>query len=92
MHEKTLKKIPSGSVPLRDWAGNGGRVFTEASLADSARKVTQAAYKVTPGSPDSIWNFRHRFDGDHQRHGRWPGWIYLPVVRIVVPRTCACDL
>ena len=38
-----------GPVPIRDWKVDGGRVFTPGYLAETAREVTQAAYKVIAG-------------------------------------------
>ncbi|MEW1784237.1 L-lactate dehydrogenase [Arthrobacter sp. NPDC080086] len=38
-----------GPVPIREWTVDGARVFTDASLAGTAREVTQAAYKVIAG-------------------------------------------
>lgn len=38
-----------GPVPIRDWTDDGERVFTPDYLAQTARDVTQAAYKVIAG-------------------------------------------
>ncbi|MET4592087.1 L-lactate dehydrogenase [Arthrobacter sp. 754] len=38
-----------GPVPIRDWEENGERIFTQDYLAETAREVTQAAYKVIAG-------------------------------------------
>lgn len=38
-----------GPVPIRDWKVNGERIFTPGYLAETAREVTQAAYKVIAG-------------------------------------------
>lgn len=38
-----------GPIPVRDWKVDGGRVFTPDYLAETAREVTQAAYKVIAG-------------------------------------------
>lgn len=38
-----------GPVPIRDWKVDGERVFTSEYLAEAAREVTQAAYKVIAG-------------------------------------------
>lgn len=38
-----------GPVPIRDWTVDGGRLFTPGYLAETAREVTQAAYKVIAG-------------------------------------------
>jgi len=38
-----------GPVPIKDWTVDGERIFTPAYLADTAREVTQAAYKVIAG-------------------------------------------
>ncbi|AUZ36285.1 L-lactate dehydrogenase [Arthrobacter sp. PGP41] len=38
-----------GPIPVRDWKVDGERVFTPDYLAETAREVTQAAYKVIAG-------------------------------------------
>ncbi|HEU4668386.1 MAG TPA: L-lactate dehydrogenase, partial [Arthrobacter sp.] len=38
-----------GPIPVRDWKVDGERVFTPGYLAETAREVTQAAYKVIAG-------------------------------------------
>jgi L-lactate dehydrogenase len=38
-----------GPVPLRDWTDHRERIFTPEYLAETAREVTQAAYKVIAG-------------------------------------------
>lgn len=38
-----------GPVPIRDWKDHGERIFTPEYLAETAREVTQAAYKVIAG-------------------------------------------
>lgn len=38
-----------GPIPVRDWMVGGERVFTPAVLEETAREVTQAAYKVIAG-------------------------------------------
>ena len=38
-----------GPVPIRDWKVNGEQVFTPQYLEETAREVTQAAYKVIAG-------------------------------------------
>ncbi|MGO4494272.1 L-lactate dehydrogenase, partial [Arthrobacter sp. 2YAF22_2] len=38
-----------GPVPIRDWTVGGERMFTPGYLAETAREVTQAAYKVIAG-------------------------------------------
>ena len=38
-----------GPIPVRDWMVDGERVFTTEYLAETAREVTQAAYKVIAG-------------------------------------------
>ena len=38
-----------GPVPIRDWTDDGERIFTPDYLAETAREVTQAAYKVIAG-------------------------------------------
>jgi L-lactate dehydrogenase len=38
-----------GPIPVRDWKVDGQRVFTSEYLAETAREVTQAAYKVIAG-------------------------------------------
>lgn len=38
-----------GPIPVRDWTVDGERVFTPEYLAETAREVTQAAYKVIAG-------------------------------------------
>ena len=38
-----------GPVPIRDWKVDGERIFTPGYLSDTAREVTQAAYKVIAG-------------------------------------------
>jgi L-lactate dehydrogenase len=38
-----------GPIPVRDWTVDGERVFNPEYLAETAREVTQAAYKVIAG-------------------------------------------
>jgi L-lactate dehydrogenase len=38
-----------GPVPIRNWTDDGERIFTSELLAETAREVTQAAYKVIAG-------------------------------------------
>ncbi|TQJ68493.1 malate dehydrogenase (NAD) [Arthrobacter sp. SLBN-100] len=38
-----------GPVPIREWRVNGERAFSSDYLADAAKEVTQAAYKVIAG-------------------------------------------
>lgn len=38
-----------GPIPIRDWKVDGKRVFTPQYLEETAREVTQAAYKVIAG-------------------------------------------
>ncbi|MGC0239363.1 L-lactate dehydrogenase [Arthrobacter sp. SD76] len=38
-----------GPVPIREWTSGSGRTFTQEHLTDTAREVTQAAYKVIAG-------------------------------------------
>ncbi|NUU32784.1 L-lactate dehydrogenase [Arthrobacter sp. C9C5] len=38
-----------GPVPIRDWKVDGERIFTPGYLTETAREVTQAAYKVIAG-------------------------------------------
>ncbi|MDV8149876.1 MULTISPECIES: L-lactate dehydrogenase [Arthrobacter] len=38
-----------GPVPIREWEDDGERIFTPDYLAETAREVTQAAYKVIAG-------------------------------------------
>ncbi|MBX7443078.1 MULTISPECIES: L-lactate dehydrogenase [unclassified Arthrobacter] len=38
-----------GPVPIRDWTDGGERIFTPGYLTETAREVTQAAYKVIAG-------------------------------------------
>ncbi|MDT0197358.1 L-lactate dehydrogenase [Arthrobacter sp. AB6] len=38
-----------GPIPVRDWKVDGERIFTPDYLAETAREVTQAAYKVIAG-------------------------------------------
>lgn len=38
-----------GPIPIRDWTAGGERIFTADVLAETARDVTQAAYKVIAG-------------------------------------------
>ena len=55
-----------GPVPIRNWTVDGERIFTSELLAETAREVTQAAYKVIAGRRHQL---RHRPVGRTHRRG-----------------------